>query len=189
MFCSDAFRFTRFARRVLTLSGEVRSTSNGPLSDIAIEYFINGEFFATTTNGTGRYSIRVREGDHVRIMPLLGVGVMAQPRHYVICCARCDNFGLDFDISPLTAQVQISGVLIGTTPLVANATINYTVDGTAKTVMSDEVGMYEFSVPVGSDVIITAPAIPNFTAIPPSIALMNLQADMNDQDFTYMPLV
>lgn len=190
MYCSDAFRYTRFARRIFTLSGEVSDSFTGPLSDITIEFFINGEYFATTTDSVGRYFIRAREGDHVRIAPSFGLGVTVQPERYVICCVCSDKFDLDFVVNPVVpGTVRISGALIGATPLIANAIVNYTANGVAGSAITSATGTYYFDVPIASTVAITAPAIPGFVAIPPNIDLMNVMASTPNQDFTYIAQV
>ncbi len=190
MYCSDAFRYTRFSRCIFTLSGEVRNSFTGPVEDATIEYFVNGEFFAITTDVNGRYFIRVREGDHVRIVPSFGLGVTVCPERYVLCCVCSDRFDLDFIVNPVVPDmVRISGALIAASPLIANATVNYTANGVAGSTLSDATGAYFIDVPLGANVSITAPTIPGFSAVPPNYDLMNVMVNTTGQDFTYTAVI
>lgn len=189
MYISEAFCRTSFAIPRFTLGGCVVGGEGG-ITGFTIYYTMDDEEYSLRTDACGHYCIRVRAGMDVRIWhEYEAPGVSVSPAQYDIPSVDCDMCGLDFMISAVTppaTEFMISGSLVSTSAPVAYQMVSYTIDGISYTVQADEMGGYFFTVPGGSNVVITPPAIADYNVLPESITLNNINQSMNNQDFVYV---
>ncbi len=167
----------------LTIGGVVSGLP--ALSDIPVQYTIDGVAASTTTDAGGAYAIEVPIGSNVTVTPSPQYGFLVEPSSYAICGVANSVGERNFLYARGAGQVSISGSLSDLIGHVSSAQITYLVNGVPFRATTNVQGLYAVSVPAGSNVVIEPPAIENYEAAPERRALTGIRADTAAQDFQY----
>lgn len=89
-------------------------------------------------------------------------------------------------ICPCTGTTTISGTIAGLS-IVSGVAVNYTVNDVLNTVYTDADGLYTITVPRCSSVLIAPSSAPEYAALPQTVQLPNVTANINNLDFVYTP--
>jgi hypothetical protein len=172
-----------------TVSGKV--TSNGvPLEGVTIEYTINGVPQPTiTTLANGTYSIaNVPHGSALVIetLTLSNYSSIGTP-HDIKEPITASITGLDFEMgSDSTDEFTVSGKVTSNGLPLAGVTIDYTINGTSGSVITDRDGKYSIAnVQHGSAFIVTGVTLTSYKVIEtmPHTPIL-VEDDIENADFT-----
>jgi uncharacterized repeat protein (TIGR02543 family) len=179
-----------------TISGTVYGLV-APLSNqgVTISYTINGTAGSVKTDANGYYSITgvPYDANVVITTPanVTGYNPATPAAGWTLTNINNNIIKADFTYAPVVVigSYTITGNVSGLTDN-SNVTINYTVNGTAGSTVTDAQGDYSIqNVPAGATVAIAAPA--NVTGYNPATptagrSLKNISADNINQNFVYV---
>lgn len=79
-----------------TISGQVIGTTGTPARNFPMSSNINGNYFASSTDMTGRYAVSATRGSNVTVAPQLQLGVTSMPPSYTFINLQNDAPNRDF---------------------------------------------------------------------------------------------
>jgi hypothetical protein len=165
-----------------TVSGRLIGLPNGQRT---ITYSINGGAPQTvTTDVNGNYTITgIPHNANLNIVPPTVTGYVTPIAHDLYSITNShSNINFNYSASNFTLSGQLIGLPSG------QRTVTYTIDGGApQTVTTDVSGNYSITAPYGSAVVITPPAVTDYTVSPPSRSL-TVSGDQSGLNFTYQQI-